>query len=275
MPCLNILRYDERRREAGGELRILMSILESEKGCIIYHNTGLILGSLEDYVIGLIPLMDSDKNFAYLHACLWDAIGDLKSSLWLAFTGRFRGAMISLRSALELSVFGVNLSFKAKEYDEEKLEEYINYQLGIIEELHEDLKRKFQYRFSGMLCELESRGYLPSDIKERCSRLYKELSKYVHTFKGGESYRAMFKDIESVARPSSASISMEELWDWYGYFGRVSIAICSVTLRYLAKNRLELPERSQNAIGLLSELFEKGPQDSPLPWVDCPFLREL
>ncbi|MHC1627889.1 MAG: hypothetical protein ACXQTI_03550 [Candidatus Nezhaarchaeales archaeon] len=268
------MRYDEVRKEAGGELRILISLLESEVGCIIYHNAGLILGSLEDYVIGMNSLITSYEELTYLHACLWDAVGDLKSSLWLIFTGHLRGAMMSLRSSLELSILGIYLSFKAKMYETKELDKYINYLLGIIEE-DEDLKKKFVFTFWRMLCELESKGYISPDTKNRCYTLYSDLSKYVHTFKGGEPYRAMLERINSIARPSSASINVEELLNWYVHFAKVSAVIVLATSEYLLeRNGIKLPRRSEDAASLFLKIIEKGPTIEPLPWVDCPFLRE-
>ena len=79
MPSLNLLRYDEVRKEAGGELRILLSYLDNPRAASIYHNCGLMLGSLEDLVIGLIEVLGNRGNLTYLHSFAWDSLEGLQS----------------------------------------------------------------------------------------------------------------------------------------------------------------------------------------------------
>ena len=176
MPSLNLLRYDEVREKAGGELRILASYLETDVGSAIYHNVGLTLGSLEDFAVGLAPLMKVDKKVAYLHMTLWDSIGDLKSSLLLAFTGHFRRAMVLLRVSLELAILGVYISVKARTSREEELKEYMEYVLGYREGLREGIRQRFGTRFNKILDELKKADLMDDDMCDECRDLYRDLS---------------------------------------------------------------------------------------------------
>ncbi|RLE91588.1 MAG: hypothetical protein DRN04_12420 [Thermoprotei archaeon] len=261
MPSLNLLRYDEIRKRAGGELRILFSYLDTDEGTAIYHNAGLFLGNLEDSVIGLIDAL-VEKKIAVLHGFFWASIGDLKASLLLAFTGHSRQAKVSLRTALELFFWGLYFQYK-KEVSREKAEE-------LFEKWLEGTRDR--PRFMSSIEELKNKGVITENTYSEVKDLYSELSKYIHAFLGSEFERVALGE-EGPARPSSANMSLEELYDWYLAFGRTCYAIIQGLLDAIKYFSVKIPERTLKGILLLAKIYEKGPIKEPLDFVDCPFLK--
>ena len=120
MPCLDFYRQDEIRNDAGGELKIFQTTINDPTGLSLYHNTGGLLGSMEDVLIGTID--DLPKTVIFMHMFLWHVLRDLRASAFLAFCGRFRQALSTLRSALELMFTAVYFQCLENEGLNEKFE---------------------------------------------------------------------------------------------------------------------------------------------------------
>ncbi|MGB2728607.1 MAG: hypothetical protein WBD09_09060 [Halobacteriota archaeon] len=180
MPSMNLYRKDEIEEYAGGELHILSITLDENWG--IYHNIGGLYGFFE---VILIDMHENLSNISLLHMMMWQCARDLKASIFLAFCGHYRQAMMVMRGALEIFIYGAYFQLKTNsaKSKEEKEE---------LEKLCEDWRKgtRDKKSFSAVTKELKSEGKLSAETKKITIAIYYGvLSKHIHTFIGDDVER--------------------------------------------------------------------------------------
>lgn len=253
MPCLDFFRQDEIRDSAGGELRILQFTLNDPFALAYYHNAGGLLGSMEDVLIGTMR-----GKLIFLHMFLWHVLRDLRASAFLAFCGRYRQALSTLRSALELMFVGVY--FQGLEND------------GLKEKLEEELRKWWEGRsvlFGDGLEHAARAGWLDQKSRHEAGRLYGNLSNAVHKFVKDEYEMVVEKDFKP-ARPASSFYNLEFLSEWSdSLFGVVIImkqVIEALPFRHT--------DRSRKGLKLLGDIIDalRNDKKEALSFVECPKL---
>ena len=182
IPSMNLYRKDEIKECAGGELYVLSITLDENWG--IYHNLGGLYGFFEDV---LIDMYGNLSNNSLLHMMMWQCTRDLKASIFLAFCGHYRQAMVVMRGALEISIYGAYFqlktnSAKSKEEKEELKKLWEDWWNGTSD----------KKSFSVVTKELEGEGKLTSEMARITRAIYYgALSKHIHTFIGDDVERVL------------------------------------------------------------------------------------
>lgn len=186
MPSMNLYRKDEIEEYAGGELHILSITLDENWG--IYHNLGGLYGFFEDI---LIDMHENLSNISLLHMMMWQCARDLKASIFLAFCGHYRQAMVVMRGALEIFIYGAYFQLKTNsaKSKEEKEE---------LKKLWEDWRKgtRDKKSFGAVTKELKSEGKLSAETEKMVRAIYGSLSKYIHTFIGDDVERVLNNEDE-------------------------------------------------------------------------------
>lgn len=189
IPSMNLYRKDEIEEYAGGELHVLFITLDENWG--IYHNIGGLYGFFEDV---LIDMYENLSNISLLHMMMWQCARDLKASIFLAFCGHYRQAMVVMRGALEIFIYGAYFQLKTNSAkNEEEKEE--------LEKLWEDWWNgtRDKKSFSAVIKELEKEGKLTSKMAETTKAIYyASLSKHIHTFIGDDVERVLDDEDERI-----------------------------------------------------------------------------
>ena len=186
MPCMNLYRKDEIEECAGGELYVLSITLDENWD--IYHDLGGLYGFFEDV---LIDMYGNLSNINLLHMMMWQCARDLKASIFLAFCGHYRQAMVVMRGALEIFIYGAYFQLKTNsaKSKEEKEE---------LEKLWEDWRKgtRDKKSFGAVTKELKSEGKLSAETEKMVRAIYGSLSKYIHTFIGDDVERVLNNEDE-------------------------------------------------------------------------------
>jgi len=256
MPCLDLYRKDEiRGEEAGGELHILNLSLSSPIGSAIYHNSGLLLGSLEDILVDLVKENEIFFKKKYLHIFLWHSLRDLKASIFIAFCGRYRQALMTLRSALEIVFAGVYLQSLEDEGKKDKLEK----------EWQRWWKKKSSLFSEGLKVVSERRLLNQQEV----GKLYGVLSKAVHKLVRDEWELIINKD-KNPSRPSSAFYNEEFIQDWFDKLIQVVRIIKDILSGVIAEHQKKI-ESMDFADRIIQEI--QSDRKNRLAFVDCPRLH--
>lgn len=259
IPSLNLFRKDDvRKKEAGGEWYVLYLTLSTRKGLAIYHNSGGLIGSLEDILMGLHNSLL--RKASDVHIFLWHAIRDLKASLFFAFCGRYRNALATLRSSLEFLFTGIYFQ-SLKRNQEEYEKEWKNW-----------IKGKNNFFGKGKKCINDAQ------IKNEAGKLYGELSQAVHVFIKDE-FEIVVEKCKKPARPASAFFETEFLEEWFDYFIRLIFIFHQLIPRLIEDYKLRETKRSKGGLRLVKRLLEnlkiKNNRNKPLNFVSCPKLKDL
>jgi hypothetical protein len=257
MPSLDLYRTDEVRKDAGGELYILGSLVNEPQALAIYHNTGGLIGSLEEILVDCQELIET---MTCIHMFMWHSIRDLKASAFLAFSGRYRQALMVLRSALELIFAGIYFQELNDCNGEEKLNnEWVKWWKG----------KKTDVFSKGKIYAVK-KGFLTKEAGEIAGQLYGELSKAVHGLIRDEFEEIDRKD-KKPARPASAFYDIEFLKDWFKYLLQI-VTIVQYVARSLSP---QLSERGKKGLKLLENITRalQVNEQEALPFVDCPRLH--
>ena len=255
MPSLNLFRPDEIRKDAGGELYNFGLTINEPQTMAIYHNVGGLIGSLEEI---LVDCQEFIKTMTYVHMFMWHSVRDLKASAFLSFSGRYRQALMVLRSALELLFIGIYFQTLNDRNGKELEREWDNWRKG----------KKGSYFSKGKAYALEKR-LLTTEAKNVPGRLYNKLSKAVHGLIRDELEEIM-KD-KKPARPASAFYDIEFLKDWFKYF----LQIVTIVQGIVQSLSPYLSERGEKGLKLLKDITKalKDNKQEALPFVDCPRLQ--
>lgn len=181
IPSMNLYRKDEIEECAGGELYVLSIALDENWD--VYHNLGGLYGFFEDV---LIDMYGNLSNISLLHMMMWQCTRDLKASIFLAFCGHYRQAMVVMRGALEIFIYGAYFQLKTNsaKSKEEKEE---------LERLWEDWRKgtRDKKSFGAVTKELKSEGKLSAETEKMVRAIYGSLSKHIHTFIGDDVERVL------------------------------------------------------------------------------------
>lgn len=260
MPALHLYRKDEVREEdAGGELRILQLTLKSSIGAAIYHNTGGLIGCLEDIIIG--SYKEILENALFLHIFFWHSLRDLKASAFLAFCGRYKQATATLRSALELFFTGMYLQSVVDREGEEKADTLFEKWLRMKKEAKTFLDE-------GKRVAIEM-GLLSLEEANEVGKLWGLLSKAVHTLVMDE-YEIVTRVGKFPARPASAFFNEEFLRQWFEFL----LDIVKTEVKVIRSLHLKFSEKSIDSIQMIMQIMEKlelSPYESQ-SFVECPKL---
>jgi hypothetical protein len=258
MPCLDLHRQDEIREDAGGEMHVLRSMLNAALGMAIYHNTGGMVGSIEDVLIGTIEMLP--RNLSLTHMFLWYALKDLRASAFLAFCGRYKQAFSVLRSALELIFVGAYLQTLEdrgfREEHEKRWEEWWN----------------GRNLFRDGLKATAIVGWLNQKMKDEAGRLWGSLSGTVHRLEKDEYEMVIEKGLER-ARPTSSFYHKSFLLEWFESLLKIVV----IMRRIIAVLGFRHSDRSQRALYILDNIINALDTNKrePLPFVECPMLTSL
>ena len=257
MPCLDFHRQDEIRKDAGGELKSFQSTINDPIGFALCHNTGGLLGSMEDVFIGTMD--ELPKTVIFMHMFLWHVLRDLRASAFLAFCGRYRQALSTLRSALELIFTAVYFQCLENE--------------GLKEKFEEEWEKWWENKkilFGRGLKYAVNVGWLDQKSRKVAGKLYGNLSKAVHTMIKDEYEMIMERD-KTPARPASSFYNVDFLREWFDSLFKIVIIMKEI----LAKLPLIHSDRSQRGSELLNNIINalKIEKKEPLPFVECPKLR--
>jgi len=259
MPALHLHREDEIREDAGGELRILQLTLKSRVGAAIYHNTGGLIGCLEDIIIG--SYKEILQNALFMHIFFWHSLRDLKASAFLAFCGRYKQATATLRSALELFFTGIYLQHVENRKGTETADTLFD----------KWLKRKREARVfidEGKKASVEI-GLLDKEQANKVGKLWGLLSKAVHTLVMDE-YEIVSGEGKFPARPASAFFNEGFLKQWFGFL----LDIVKIEVKIIKSLPIMLSEKSINSIRMITKIIEKVESSpyEPHQFVKCPKL---
>lgn len=258
MPSLDLFRQDEiRKKEAGGELYVLYLTTSDPKAIAIYHNTGGLIGSLEDVLIGCIEHI---SEVAYIHIFSWHFLRDLKASSFFAFCGRYKQASQILRSAIELIFTGIYFQELKDKGEKEKLNR----------EWEKWMNGKKINGFSNGLKASMSRDLLTQKAKEATGKLYGNLSKSVHTL-AREDGEIIVNTNKRPARPTSAFFNLEFLREWFEYlFQEVIVVDKILTLSF------KHTKKSTEGLDMLNMIINglQKNKEEPLSFVECPKLKK-
>lgn len=258
MPSLDLFRQDEiRKKEAGGELNVLYLTTTDPNAIAIYHNTGGLIGSLEDILIGY---KERVSEAGYIHLFSWHFLRDLKASSFFAFCGRYKQASQILRSAIELMFTGIYFQELKDKGEEEKLHS----------EWEKWMNGKKINGFSNGLRISMSRGLLTQKAKKDAGKLYGNLSKAVHTLIR-EDGEIIVSTNKRPARPASAFFNLEFLREWFEYLFQEVIIVYEMILAL----SLKPTEKSTEGLDMLSIIINglQKNKEKPLPFVECPKLK--
>jgi len=226
-PVLNLLFEDE--NEVGGEISVLNFSLKKKEGISIYCTDGILLCILCQMILPTDENEDFAENFLEI---FWQSHNDLRTSLFLAFCGHYRGAYQIMRSSYENIIIGFYLSsFKVGE-EKSKLEEYNKFQSGdlfftsnYIHEVREILREE------GILTTEKDR--------KRLTKIYRELNLFVHPNPKGFS-----RICEHPKCISNVQVNLDSLIEWNKCFQEVvSIFIILYVNRFLGIEGLKGKEK--------------------------------
>lgn len=253
IPCLNQFRQDEVRADAGGELKIFRSTLDDPLGLTIYHNTGGVLGSMEDIIIGNMD--DITDSVIFIHMFLWYVLRDLMASAFLALCGRYRQAFSTLRSALEIMIVGVYFQgLNNDEFNETFEKEWRGWWEG-----------KYKL-FSKSLKYAVNSGFLSKNYRMKAGKLWGILSKPVHTPLKGD-YEMVFEKDFHLARTASSFYNVDFLKEWFNTLLEIIIIMKEVITAFPFRHS----DRSKEGFKLLDLIIKtlKRGYKGPLPFAEC------
>jgi len=284
VPCINLLRQDGDL--LGGELFLIKEVLDNAlflpciPGQLLYACCRLWQGAYETLEEGeLSPFL------LLFEQCLFD----LRTSLFLAFTCHFRGAMQILRPVLENAIVGLWFSLKLKIAQGEEIETVKKDFLGWIE-------GRFKVpRFKDMVKTLEKDNFLIRETKEPWKKVLIEYSRFHPFYPPVEAKRItdLWDNLNKFLHPEFPETDIGRLfgkeinqcplcialvrWDKKGYdeWLKYYQDVIDILIRFILgifPQAIET-ESGQEGLSWLKNLEEE--EKLGIPVITCPHLKRL
>lgn len=213
LPALNFFWDDPQQYQAGGELRILELTKDNEHTRTLIENSAVVIGEVSDFLFWILREYEDDLPHALLHGFCWQALRDLRASMFLALCGRYRQANMLHRSAVETTAYGVYFEPKPDEKGEYaengEYAAWISGKGGDEVPSFGDVKQAVRKLDPPM----------SKDIADYLGRRWGEVSTVIHAPRGGDIDKVMHtEEGKSPIHPWSAYFDVEQAKQWYENF---------------------------------------------------------
>ncbi|WP_436908301.1 hypothetical protein [Halosimplex marinum] len=217
--ALDLLGQDEHHSDAGGELRVLKETFDDDRSEIIFKNAGKCIESLEEL---LIETADGPPAKQMLNSVCWQAIRDLKSSLFLAATGHYRQATILDRGIVENAGSALYFAQRIEDEGEQVWEEVSAWFDG--EKKHSPSFDEIQAALTDVA------PFLGRDIHVGLKSDREYQNQHVHSPVGGNVEHTIFDEKKQLMHTWSTTYQFGELKPWYiGFMRNISYLLVVVT----------------------------------------------
>lgn len=206
IPAISPNWVDEHQDGAGGEGLVMERTMEQPRSRAIIENAGICLHSVTELTVSAVSDESPEKQM--VNSICWQAIRDLKSSIYLAMSGRYRSAFVVQRGVIE--IIGSAIYF-AREIEEEgesgwsRLADWLNGE--------KDASPSFK-QLQAVLSDVVP--WLSESIYTSMKEDREFANRYVHTPIGDNPLDVLFSEQEmALIRPWSASYQFDTLKTWY------------------------------------------------------------
>jgi hypothetical protein len=209
------------------------------------------------------PILELEEK-SYLKDVLFQSAKDLKASIFLTFSGHYRQAMQVLRCSFENLVSSV---YFHSDLCELRKNDGTKKEFAQLEARFKNWKKAGRVNIHASIRELRRIGFLNRNEEGDWSKLYSNLSKFIHTPK---EYlcRMKHEELQNIEMTCLAStyFSEDALRTWSNSFQKVFVAILKTIVEYHRfvletksgkiaidhllpiKKELEIPKRTRNLL---------------------------
>ena len=235
IPAVDLGWKDENRKYAGGEGVIMERTFENDVSRAIIENAGICLQIVSELVASV---SDEPPESQMVNSICWQALRDMKSSLFLAMSGHYRSAFVVQRGVIEVVGSAIFFAHRIIETEQEGWEQLTAWING-----EKDASPSFQ----------EIMGTLADVVPWLSESIYTSLqedrefgNRYVHTPIGDNPFEVLFDDDSDslLIRTWSSHYDLNELKTWYVGFVTDLFYLASLTLEF------------HNSVGPISESFD-------------------
>lgn len=209
IPAIALEWEDINRKEAGGELYVIKLTMSDPESRIIVENSSMCYHAISE-LIGEVGVRNTNQATQMVNSICWQALRDLKVSLFLAMAGRYRSAHIIQRGIIEL--VGSALFFERKIKAEaspgwRRVSEWLNGD--------KEASPSFE-EIQGVLTDLSP--YLGEAIYTSLQEDREFQNLHVHTPIGGQVHEVLFEEGGVLTQPWCSNLDKQALKAWYvGY----------------------------------------------------------
>ena len=230
--CLNLFDHLRKHKNVGGELYIYKLLSKKMKEKFDELNKYVCRnGNLLRVTCFLVnPVVELEEE-SYLKDVLWQSTKDLKTSLFLAFSGHYRQAMQVLRCSFENLISGV---YFHSDLCELRKNDATKEEFARLEKRFNDWKKSGRVNVRASLELLRRIGFLDRNEEKGWKELYGNLSRFIHTpeeYVFRVKHKDVLKDVEMTC-PSTTYFSEDALRAWSNSFEKVFVAILKTLVEY-------------------------------------------
>lgn len=237
IPAISPNWADENRTGAGGEGLVRKRSMGEPASRALVENAGVCLHSVTELVVSAAVAEPAEEQM--VNSICWQAIRDLKSSIYLAMSGRYRSAFVVQRGVIEIVGSAVYFAKTIEEEGESGWELLADWLNG--EKAASPSFRQIQGVLSDIVPWLSESIY--TSMKE--DRDFG--NRHVHTPIGGDPLSVLFGEREmTLIRPWSASYDLNTLKTWYVGFITDVWYIVNITVAFF--DSVSVGRRSFNYI---------------------------
>lgn len=175
------------------------------------------------------PILELEEK-SYVKDVLFQSAKDLKASIFLAFSGHYRQAMQVLRCSFENLISGV---YFHSDLCELRKSDGTKKEFARLEVRFNNWKKVGRANIHASIRELRRIGFLNRNEERDWSKLYSNLSRFIHT---PEEYvcRMKYEDLQNIEMtcPASTYFSEDALRAWSNSFQKVFVAILKTIVEY-------------------------------------------
>jgi hypothetical protein len=237
IPAISPNWVDEDRTGAGSEGFVIKRTMSEPISRALVENAGVCLHSVTELIVS--AAVDKPPEEQMVNSICWQAIRDLKSSIYLAMSGRYRSAFVVQRGVIEIVGSAVYFAKTIEQEGEsgwELLSDWLNGE--------KDASPSFR-QIQGVLSDIVP--WLSESIYTSMREDRNFGNRHVHTPIGGDPLSVLFGEREmTLIRPWSASYDLETLQTWYVSFITDVWYIVNITVAFF--DSVSVSRRSFNYI---------------------------
>lgn len=208
IPALDPDWNGENRESGGGELFVVQETMKNPDMRVLIENAGVCYHSLSE-LVAATGYQDAPSE-SMVHSLCWQALRDLKTSMFLAMSGRYRSANFVQRGVIELIGSGIYYEKQISSETEEGWEDVRDWIRN------EENGPAFKH-IKGALTDVVP--YLGELIYTTLEENQDARNLRIHTPVGGQVHDILFSDDDRIlTRPWCSHLNERELKAWYvGY----------------------------------------------------------
>lgn len=177
IPCLDLYDKLDDSELVGNELHVYSLLADKVHGG--KENLGVHVCTNGSFIQASCYIVNSIKDSARLKVPCLQTVRDLRSSIYLAFSGHYRQAFQVLRCCIEALIMSIwfDISYDIFErMGDNQAKDIVQKEFRVWQRgEHRDISLRNKLQF------LNSHGFFKSHEREEYRRLYSELSSYIHS----------------------------------------------------------------------------------------------